>query len=123
MHVQDHAYNWGHLQNLHCRLFFQHESYSHPSATALGAYCSNSHEITGGNPVPSSPIGKQECLVDSYPSQTISALSLTLGVDQKTQAKIHSHEYVKFASLLKPNDPDNEESYNTVEKDGQLMYS
>lgn len=81
------------------------------------------HEITGGSLVPSSATGKQDCLVDSNPPQTLSALSLTLGVDQKTQAKIHSHEYVKFASLLRPNDPDNEESYNTVEKDGQLMYS
>lgn len=77
------------------------------------------HEITGGNPVPSSAAGKQ---VDSDPPQTLSALSLTLGVDQKTRAKIHSDEYVKFASLLKSNDPDNEESYKTVEKDGQLFF-
>lgn len=76
------------------------------------------HEITGGNPVPSSATGKQDCLVDSYPPQTLSALSLNLGVDKKNRAKIHSDEYVKFASLLKPNDPDNEESYKTVEKDG-----
>lgn len=44
------------------------------------------HEITGGNPVPSSAAGKQDCLVDSDPPQTLSALSLALGVDQKTRA-------------------------------------
>lgn len=80
------------------------------------------HEITGGSPVPNSAAGKQDCLVDSDPPQTLSALSLTLGVDQKTRAKIHSDEYVKFTSLLKSNDPDNEESYKTVEKDGQLFF-
>lgn len=41
------------------------------------------HEITGGNPVPSSATGKQDCLDDSNPPQTLSALSLTLGVDKK----------------------------------------
>lgn len=80
------------------------------------------HEITGGSHVQSTSTGNQDCLVDSTPPQTLSALSLTLGVDQKTRAKIQSDEYVKFALLLKQNDPDNEESYKTVEKDGQLFF-
>lgn len=68
-------------------------------------------QITGGSHVPSTFTGNQDCLVDSKPPQTLSALSLTLGVDQKTHAKIQSDEYVKFALLVKQNDPDNEETY------------
>lgn len=77
------------------------------------------HEITGGNPVPSSAAGKQ---VDSDPPQTLSALSLTLGVDQKTRAKIHSDEYVKFASLLKSNDPDNVKVIKLWRKMGNCFF-
>lgn len=59
------------------------------------------YEITGGSHVQSTSIGNQDCLVDSTPPQTLSALSLTLRVDQKTLAKIQSDEYVKFSLLLK----------------------
>jgi hypothetical protein len=41
-------------------------------------------------------------------------------VDQKTRSKIQSDEYVRFASLIKP-DSDTEASYETVEKDGHLV--
>lgn len=58
-------------------------------------------QTTGGSHVPSTSTGNIDCLVDSNPPQTLSALSLTLGVDQKTSAKIQSDEYVKFALLLK----------------------
>lgn len=68
-------------------------------------------QITGGSHVLRTSTGNQDCLVDSKPPQTLSALSLTLGVDQKTHAKIQSDEYVKFALLVKQNDPDNEETY------------
>lgn len=44
------------------------------------------------------------------------------GPNEKARAKIQSDEYVKFALLLKLNDPDHEESYKTVEKVGQLFF-
>lgn len=44
------------------------------------------HEITG-YPVSSTASGKQDCLVYSNPPQTPSALSLTLGIDQKSVPK------------------------------------
>lgn len=74
--------------------------------------------ITGGSHVPSTSTGNIDCLVavqkpntlTTDPPQTLSALSLTLGVDQKSCARIQSDEYVKFALLVKQNDPDNEET-------------
>lgn len=58
-------------------------------------------QTTGGSHVLRTSTGNQDRLVDSKPPQTLSALSLTLGVDQKTHAKIQSDEYVKFALLVK----------------------
>ena len=64
---------------------------------------------------------------DSNPlsaSSVKTAINLTLGIDQKLRNKIHSGEYVKFASLLKPVEIDSEvrNNYHTVEKEGQLVF-
>lgn len=45
------------------------------------------HEITGCSHVQSTSTGNQDSLVDSNPPQILSALSLTLGVDQKTRVQ------------------------------------
>lgn len=79
-------------------------------------------EITDGSHVQNTTKGNQDCLVASYPPQALSALSLTMRVDQKTRAQIQSDEYVKFALLCKQNNPDGKDSYKTVEKDGQLIF-
>lgn len=53
-----------------------------------------------------------------------SAIHLTLGIDQKIRNKIHSGEFIKFSSLLKPAeaDTDSKTSYHSVDKDGQLVF-
>ena len=64
---------------------------------------------------------------DSNPlsaSSVKTAINLTLGIDHKLRNKIHSGEYVKFTSLLKPVEIDSgvRNNYHTVEKDGQLVF-
>lgn len=50
-----------------------------------------------------------------------SSISLTLGVDDKLQRSIHDGQYVKFASLLPPENESTDNRYRSLEK-GQLIF-
>lgn len=50
------------------------------------------------------------------------SVSLTLGIDDKVRAKIHAGDYIKFSSLLQSNLTTENDKYNSVEKDGQLLF-
>lgn len=51
-----------------------------------------------------------------------SSISLTLGVDDKLRRSIHEGQYVKFASLLPPENESTDNRYRSVEKEGQLIF-
>lgn len=51
-----------------------------------------------------------------------SSISLTLGVDDKLQRSIHEGQYVKFASLLPPENESTDNRYRSLEKEGQLIF-
>ncbi|XP_056016820.1 uncharacterized protein LOC125676591 [Ostrea edulis] len=82
-------------------------------------------ELTGD--IQQGILGTNDCLfsgtLPNAPSVK-TAIHLTLGIDQKIRTKIHSGEYVKFASLLQPAeaDSDSNSNYHTVDKDGQLVF-
>lgn len=51
-----------------------------------------------------------------------SSISLTLGVDDKLRRSIHEGQYVKFASLLPPDNESTDNRYRSLEKEGQLIF-
>lgn len=49
------------------------------------------------------------------------ATLLTLGIDEKTRAKIHTGDYIKFETLL-PSNSSAPSHYTSVDQDGQLVF-
>jgi hypothetical protein len=61
-------------------------------------------------------------LLSPVPSAKPPTTLLTLGVDDKTQAKIQAGEFIKFSALLSAQTYTDADQYRSVEKDGQLIF-
>jgi hypothetical protein len=85
-------------------------------------------ETEGPPKVPSIPlledITSGTALLDPIPSTPHNSSFFTSAVEDKTRAKIHAGEYVKFSTLLptRPGSEDNTTKYSSVDKDGQLVF-